>query len=169
MENLGLDFKLILAQIINFALVFYIIKKFIATPFLAFLKKEKGAQEEKEKIGSVVQQKMEELDKEESKLKEKWKEEARVMLKKAQEEAEKEKAEIVRKGQSEVAELKAKAKRQIEEEKKTAEKEIRRKIVDLSIAIADRALKDYLDVKAAKEATQYIIKNFAHNKIRDEA
>jgi F0F1-type ATP synthase membrane subunit b/b' len=42
MENLGIDGKLLSAQLINFILFFIIYKKYIAKPFMAFLKKEKS-------------------------------------------------------------------------------------------------------------------------------
>ena len=46
MENLGINVKLIIAQIINFALFFLIYKKFIAKPFVNFINGEKKKEEE---------------------------------------------------------------------------------------------------------------------------
>lgn len=162
MENLGLDFKLILAQIINFTLVFLIIKKFIATPFLKFIKKEKKVQEEKEKIELLVQQKKEELEKEEIKLREKWRKEAQTVINQAKKDGEKKKTEIIEQAKKEAGEQKKRAKKQMEEERTKMEKEIKKKIVDLGVDIVEKALSDYLKQEAQKEATHYIIKKFAH-------
>ena len=42
MENLGIDIKLLIAQMINFGLFFFIIKKFVTKPFLNFVEDEKS-------------------------------------------------------------------------------------------------------------------------------
>lgn len=166
MEQLGIDYKLMLAQIVNFAIVFFLVRKFVATPFLGFLKKEKSNQEEKDKTESLVKQQKEELVQEENKLKGRWKQEAKVLLKQAEEEAEKKRVMLVKEAQAEAEEIRNKARRQIEEERKSAEKEMRGKVIDLALTMVDKGLNDYLDSQAQKEVTQYIIKNFTPKRIR---
>lgn len=168
MENLGLDFKLILAQIINFTIVFFIIKKNITSTFLGFLQSEKESEAEKERMQLAIKQKMEELGEEERKLREKLENEAQIILDQAREKAEKAGLKIIKQAEGKVEELKIKARRQIEEEKKMAEREARKKIAELSITIVNKALKDYLTNHLQEEATQYIIKNFAYKKLKDE-
>ena len=46
MENLGIDVKLLIAQVVNFALFLFIFHRFISKPFLRFLDSEKKKDEE---------------------------------------------------------------------------------------------------------------------------
>ena len=52
MENLGIDIKLLIAQLINFGIFFFIIAKFVAKPFTKFLNEERN-KDEVIKIGGV--------------------------------------------------------------------------------------------------------------------
>jgi len=57
MESLGVDVKLLIAQIVNFLLFFLIFKKFIAKPFSQFLVTEKQKEQERERILLELKQK----------------------------------------------------------------------------------------------------------------
>src|SRR3989344_4575625 len=48
MEGLGIDLKLLIAQIINFGLFFYVFKRFLAKPFVSFIDEEKQKEAERE-------------------------------------------------------------------------------------------------------------------------
>ena len=50
MENLGIDGKLLLAQIINFVLFFILVKQFVVKPFTNFLNQERKNEEDKDKL-----------------------------------------------------------------------------------------------------------------------
>src|SRR5438067_1705685 len=50
MEQLGIDFKLFIAQVTNFLIFFFIFKKFIVKPLNQTIEKEKKKEAEKEKI-----------------------------------------------------------------------------------------------------------------------
>ena len=50
MENLGIDGKLLLAQMINFALFFILVKQFMVKPFTSFLNQERKNEEEKNRM-----------------------------------------------------------------------------------------------------------------------
>jgi len=64
MEALGIDIKLIIAQVVNFFLFLILFKKFMAKPFYNYLDKLQRNNEDKEKILIEVQ-KMEEKAKSE--------------------------------------------------------------------------------------------------------
>jgi F-type H+-transporting ATPase subunit b len=168
MEKLGLDHKLLLAQIINFALVFFLIKKYLAPFFLETVQKEKRIEKEKEEAELLFKEQKDKLIKEENKKRQEWERQAERVLKEAEERGEKQRLEIIKKAKIEAEELKEKAKRQIAVEQKTAEKAIKRKIVELGTSIVNKGLKDYLDEEGQKRITQYIIKNYSQVSRKDE-
>lgn len=169
MENLGIDVKLLLAQIVNFALFFFLFQKFIAASFLKFINEEKQKEKEKERILSALKTKEEEMSKKEDELKEKMRKETEKILLMARSEANKLKEGIIAQAKKEADDLREKMRQQMKDEREAMYKEIKEKIIDLSVDMVDRALEEYLTEKTRKELTQHILKNLPQKVIKYEA
>lgn len=163
MEKLGIDGKLLIAQLINFTLFFYIFKKFIATPFSEFLKSETEKEKEKERILENIKKKEEAIVFEEKKLKEKIKREYEQALKAAKEEAKTLKEKLIAQAKAEADEIIAKGKRQIEEEKEMMNRQMKKRMVDLSFLIVEKVLNQFLNQETQKKINQQILKNLQKN------
>ncbi len=102
MDALGIDPKLMLAQIINFVILLFLLNRFLYKPITKILleRKEKIAEGIKESEKSKAQ--LELATKEAEKIREKAYKEANDILQKAKNEANKEAAEIVKKASSQV-------------------------------------------------------------------
>src|SRR3990167_10047164 len=70
MENLGIDIKLLIAQVINFGLFFILFKKFIAKPFLNLIKEEEDNEQKKEQLKEKLQKQDEEIESKRNSFKE---------------------------------------------------------------------------------------------------
>lgn len=160
MESLGIDFKLLIAQIINFGLFFFIFKRFIAKPFSIFLNIEVQKEKEKEKILQDLKKKEEALDLEQKKTREKMKSEFDEALKNAKIESQKLKEQLLIEAKKEADSIIGRGRKQTEEEKKTMHKEMKEQIVDLSLLIVNKALNRFLTQDEQKTITQNILKNF---------
>jgi hypothetical protein len=117
MESLGVDIKLLLAQIINFFLFFLIFKKFVAKPFSQFLISEKKKEEEKEKILAELKQKEENFVKEKDKEIKKLNTEQQRMIKELKEEIKKTREKMLNEAKKEAEIIVAKAQSKIETER----------------------------------------------------
>jgi len=159
MENLGIDIKLLIAQVVNFLLFFFILKKFAVGPFLKFVKSEKEKEKEKAKIDEEITKAKTSWHREELEMKAALKKESDRLLKIAKEEAGKIKLEIINDAKREIESMNVKAKLEIEEAKKQLEKDMESKIMDVAVAIVERSLKNYLTESARQELTQQILKN----------
>jgi len=159
MEQLGIDVKLILAQVINFVVFFFIYKKFIAKPFLKFLRQERNKEKEKELLLKQIKEKEESLNESYRQYQEKVRRESLAILEKTRAEGEKMKAAIIAEGKKEAEEIKTKARRQMESERKKMEEEGRAKVVDLAIVLIKEGLNNYLDDEAKRKLTKYILTN----------
>jgi F-type H+-transporting ATPase subunit b len=159
MENLGIDVNLLIAQIFNFVVFLFIFKKFVAKPFMHFLKNQKEKEAEKEALEQQIKEKEESWKAEEVKLRTLFNKEKAAMIKEASEEASQLKADLIAKAKEEVAQLKDKAKNEIEAERKNAEKDLEQKIIDLSVAIVENTFKNYLSLSMRKEITEQMLKN----------
>lgn len=166
MEGLGLNFKLLLAQIINFALFFFIFKKFIARPFLHFIKQAKEREREKEKILNDLKKKEEEMKDEERRFKTKMKRDLETSLKKIKEEIAETRSQLLSKAKKEAEDLLVRAKQQIEDERSKMNQEIKNKLIDLSVGLVNSTLKDYLTDEAKKAITENIVKNLPKSTLK---
>jgi F-type H+-transporting ATPase subunit b len=157
MENLGIDPKLLIAQIINFILFFFIVKKFIAKPFIQFINNEKNKEKEKEKLLNDLKKSEEAFIFKEKEMKTKMKREINETITEAKKEASDLKKELMKQAEQEVQEMMLKSKEQLEQERIALYSEIKKKVVDLSVLIVNQALIDSLDEEMKKKVTAKII------------
>ena len=163
MENLGIDIKLLIAQLINFGIFFFIIAKFVAKPFTKFLGEERNKDEEKIKLLDKLKRSEEIAVESEKKMREKVKKELDVIFAQSKKEAQEMRGELVKQAESDAQEIREKSKKQIEEDKNILYREVKDKIVKTSLIIIEKALKESLDEASRKQVTNFIIKNYRSN------
>lgn len=160
MENLGIDGKLLLAQIINFVLFFILVKKFVVKPFTAFLNQERKNEEEKNKLLDKLKKSEEASLEAENKMKEKMKKEFDVLFVQAKKEAQVLKTDLIKQAETDAQEIRDKSKKLLEEERNVLYREIKDKIIKTSLMIVEKTLKESLDEPSRKKVTSSIIKNY---------
>jgi F-type H+-transporting ATPase subunit b len=160
MENLGIEGKLLLAQMINFVLFFILVKQFIVKPFTAFLNQERKNEEEKNRMLEKLRKSEEAEMEAEKKMKEKMKKEFDALFVQAKKEAQDMRADLIKQAEADALEIKAKNSKLLEEEKNLLYREIKDKIIKTSLMIVENALKESLDESARKKITGAIIKNY---------
>lgn len=95
MEALGLDIKLLLAQIINFGILYFVLKKVLFKPLTKMINMRNKKIQDALKNSEIIEKKLEELEGKERKLLEKAREKGRVEREGIIEVASKEKEEII--------------------------------------------------------------------------
>jgi len=159
MENLGIDYKLLIAQIINFGLFFFIFKKFIAGPFMNFLSREKKNEAEKQKALVLALNQEEKMKEEEKKARTEMKKEVDALIKQAKQDAGRVREEMIGRAEKEAAEIVERAKKQLNEEKTALYKELKNRTGEMSVLLINKALNNYLDEESRKKLTRYILNN----------
>lgn len=163
MENLGIDTKLIIAQLINFIILFLVFKQFIATPFLNFLKDERRKEEEKNKLLADLNEKAEALEVQKNSLRQEQKKEMDKAMTEIRTEGDKVREELVSKAHKEADEVVAKAKQQIEDERESLHKELKQKVATVSTLMVEKGLQSYLDEQEQRKITQNILNNLPND------
>lgn len=159
MENLGIDTKLLIAQLVNFGIFFFIFQKFISKPFFAYLKKQKQEEETRAEFAAEIEKRKEKLEAEDAKMEKKRKEALDKALAQAKEDAASVREEIIETAKKEAAEIVAKGHAQIAEERKELYKDLRQQIASVSMIVVEKALREYLTDDAQKKITQNIVKH----------
>ena len=160
MENLGIDGKLLLAQMINFVLFFILVKQFMVKPFTGFLNQERKNEEDKNKMLEKLKRSEEAGIEAERKMKEKMKKEFDVLFVEAKKEATVLRSEMIKQAEADAQDIKNKNKKMLEEEKNLLYREVKDKIIKTSLMIVESTLKESLDESSRKKVTGEIIKNY---------
>jgi len=156
-ETFHLDVKLLIAQIINFAIVFFVLYKFALKPLLGTMQ-DRTAQIEK---GLADAKKTEEkLAQTESAYEEKM-EQARLKAEKVIEDAglkgEEKRKEMLEKTRAEIGVIINQEKEQIRQEKEKTLKEIKAEVSDLIIASLEKVLDSELNADKEKELIKKVL------------
>ena len=141
MENLGIDIKLLIAQIVNFALFFVIFKKFLAKPFLNLIKEEENSEAKKEELKQNLIKQDEELENKLNKFKEEITKKEDEIIEKAKERARAKETKLLNDAELKAGKIKKDASEEIEAEKQDLYRETRKKIADLSMIVVEKELK----------------------------
>jgi len=163
MENLGIDGKLLLAQVINFVLFFILVKQFMVKPFTSFMNQERINEEEKNRMLEKLKKSEEAGIEAEKKMKEKMKKEFDILFVEAKKEAQNMRSDLIKQAETDALEIKEKNSRLLEEEKNLLYREVKDKIIKTSLMIVENTLKESLDESSRKKVTGSIIKNYEGN------
>lgn len=159
MENLGIDTKLLIAQLVNFALFFFIFKRFIAKPFTQYIDQEKNKELEKEKALNEIVQEKERLQQKTTKLQQEMKQEASKVIAEAKESAALIKERATEETNQEAETVRTKTKKQLEEERENMYKEFQDKVLEMSLVLINKTFGDVLTDESKKKITEKILKN----------
>lgn len=163
-ESLGVNWKILLGQIINFLLILYLVKRFALKPFLRILKERKEKIEEGVEKANEAERRIKMLEEERGKILGESQEKAGLILRKGEERGREKEEEILMAAEKEKQRVLADAKKlgqiQIERMKENYYKQN----LDLVLSLTEKILKKKIDLKKDEE----IIKDFLLNLKNDK-
>ncbi len=159
MENLGVDFKLLLAQLINFGLFFFLYKKFVAGPFVSVMKNEKAKDKERKRIQEEAEKQRETLAAQEKAAKAEIQKKTEESLKEIHKSIEAEKALLMKKAHEDSQAVVKRAEKQIDEERNKMEKEYKESLAKVSVMTVENVLKDFLTEDMQKQINAKVLSN----------
>jgi F-type H+-transporting ATPase subunit b len=145
LASLGIDWKLFLAQIVNFSILLFVLYKFAYRPVLKMLddrtdKIEKGLAD-----AEKSQKKLKEIETKEKEVLIEAKKQAKDIIKKAQEQAQANKEELVVVAREESDRIVQKAKKVAGEEKDKMVAEVKSEISELIVVAVEKIIDEKLD------------------------
>ena len=167
MENLGIDPKLIIAQIVSFVIFYFIFQKFVSRPLLKYLKKQKEEEELREKLAVELESRKQQLDEKDRKLDRDRKGAFDKAVVEAKKNATEIKQGLVAQAKTEAEKIVAHGRNQIEDERKMLYKDARKKSAQLAIMLLESSLKEYLTPEAKKQVTKNIMTKAQNISFRD--
>ena len=144
MEQLGIEPALLLAQIINFSIIIFVLAKLLYAPILTMLDKRKKEIEEGLALTQKMREEEEKLGVKRTRLLEQARKEAQEVIAEARKQAQSAEKEILTQAHAEASEIVEKGKAEVARSRASMENEVRDTAVSLSVAMAKRLLSSTL-------------------------
>lgn len=154
MSGLEINWKILVGQIVDFAILFFILKLLIYKPFLNLLKTRREKIEEGINKSIEAEGKLGELRELKDKMERENDEKKKEVLLKAQEEAKKRSEESARKAEEEKEALLLKAKKEAEEIKEKEKEATKKQTIENAFVLTEKLLKENIDQKKGKEISE---------------
>ncbi len=153
-----IDLKLFLAQLINFAIIFFVLYKFAFKPIAKIMQERTDTIEKSLSDAKEVEQKLAETNVEQTRILNEAKKEALAIVENANQSAEANKQKLIEKTKEEVAIIINGEKAKIVQEKEESLKELKQEIAGLVILAVEKVIKEKMDGNKDKEMIEDIIK-----------
>jgi len=162
-KTFHIDFKLLIAQAINFGVVVWVLYKFAYKPLLKNMNERNEVIKRGLEDAKVAQQHLEKAEDEREKRIIEAKSEAKKILEESKQQAEKNKADMVANAEKETEYIVMQAKKQIEKEKEKMVQDVKKEIGQLVVESTQKVLAKQLDEGSQKEIIGQSIKNIDPN------
>ncbi len=159
MDKLGVDLVSILAQVVNFGILVFVLNKFVFKTVIQIVELSKKRTKETEDSAQKVKQELENLEKNKEKEMLRAKREATGVISQAKQEAESQKREIVTKAKNEAREIIKEAQVEIKNKEAKMKEGVKEYSANLAVKIASRLIAEFLD----KEKQRLLIKRAITN------
>ena len=155
---LGIDWKLFIAQLINFLIVLFILWKWVFKPLGKKLEQRTHKIEQSLQQAKEVEQKLKDAEAFRQAEMEKVRAEANAAIYEAQKNAEKVREELTNAAQAEAAKLLEDARKEINAEKVKMLQEVREEAAILVVAATEKILKEKIDPKKDEQLIKESLK-----------
>ena len=154
MNSVEIDWKILVGQIINFAILFFVLKTLVYKPFLALLKTRREKIEEGINKSIEADKKLDKIGEMRVDLERINEEEKKKILIKAEEEAKKRLEEANRKAEEERSAILSKAQKEADVLKESEKEETKKKTIENAFNLTEKLLKENIDEKKGKQIAE---------------
>lgn len=159
LKNFGFDPVMLVAQIINFLIIFYLLKRFMYKPVLEMLKKREDSIAKGIKQADEARATLERTLEQEKKILTKASDEGKKILEEAKNQAKQVAIEIEENTKKQTEKMIQEAKQQIEQDSKEIEKRLSEKVSVLALNMLTKSLEGTIGAKEQKQIITKTLKN----------
>jgi F-type H+-transporting ATPase subunit b len=140
LHTLGIDFKVLIAQIINFGILIAVLTKLLYRPILTMLEQRRKRIEESQKLAEEIDKKAAKMEEEMKHKRDQAKSEAAEIVGDAKSQAEKDREQILLAAAAESDRVKNEGREQIELERQALYDETKRRVGKLALVLVTKSL-----------------------------
>lgn len=165
-QNLGIDWKILIAQIVNFAILLVLLKKFAYGPILKALNDRRATIEEAIERSRHVDQKVKEVEALKKEVLDKARQESEEILKKAGVAAARVQEEVLGQTHEKSEHMLMEAQKKIEAEREKIFADVKREIAVLITGAIEKSVGDIMDDRAQEQLVQQAVRVLTSNTSR---
>lgn len=139
-DKLGIDLKLLAAQIVNFFILLFVLYKLLYKPILNLLEKRKKMIEKNVLDTKRIEERLTQIESEKKEILSKASGEAMQIIEKAKKESEEAHVKIIENAKKEISQLAERYRTQLRDEKSMMIKELKTEVSDLVIRSSEKIL-----------------------------
>lgn len=158
LKNFGVNPILLVAQIVNFLVIFFILKKFLYKPVLTVLKKRQDTIKEGLRQAEEASVRLEKVVEEEKKIIKFAQTQAKSILESAKEEASQTSKKMIEDSKKQIEKMIKDAQDLIARDRVIAEKSLGLKVSELAVRFLQRSLEGFFSEKEQKEVMEQALK-----------
>lgn len=158
-ETFHIDIKLLLAQIINFTIVFFVLFFFVLKPLIKVMQERTKKIEKSIKDTEKIEKRLANTEDEYNKRIFEAKKQANAIIKKTYIQAEEKGSQIIIKAKQEISKIIDKEKVKMRIKKNRILKEIKNEVADLIVACLEKVLEEKVDEKKDGELVKRVVKS----------
>lgn len=140
LTTLGIDWKMLVAQLINFAVLLIVLSYFVYKPILRVIDQRRDRVKKSMDDAKHIEERVKKMEAEAQDRRKEMDREAKAFLDQAKEQAEKAKQEIIGSAQKEVDQMLAKGREQLKEEKEKLLSGVEAVVTRVSVGLAEKIL-----------------------------
>ncbi len=164
LSKLGIDWKLLLAQIVNFAILLFLLKKFLYKPLLTMLNTRRETIEKSLEQAKSIEDEMKTLEQRKAEVLAQARSEADSIMEKTLKLAETKRQEAIVKTKQDVAAVISEAKEKIEQERREALDHAKQELSFLVMQASHKVIEDISDKKITEIMAQKALKQVVSSK-----
>lgn len=149
--KLGIEWKILIAQVVNFGILFFVLRHFLYKPILKMLDKRRKELLKDKEARALLVEKINGLEKTREEMLQKTRKESAEIIKAAETAAAKMRDGMIEETKREAERARLAAKRAVEEERQTAMREVKGEIGALVADAISKSLGDILDEKTEEK------------------
>ena len=157
-KTFGIEWKLLIAQLVNFFVLFYLLKRFAYQPILKMLEDRKEKIEKGLRDSEASQKKLAEIETKEKEVLVEARKQAQEIVAKAEAMAKKNKEEIAIAAKEQSEKIISEAEKKIELEKNKMMQEVRQQVAELVVSATEKIIGEKIDSEKDKNLIEKAIK-----------
>lgn len=156
--TLGLNAKIFLAQLINFAVVLLVLWRFAYKPIVKLLEERQSKIDKSVKDAEAIEVRMKGMDSEHAEMMKKAKADAQKVVDEAMAAADDRKAEMIDKAKREVERVIMQGKAQLQAEREAMVREARKELVDVALAATKKIIGEEMNEKKSASLAEEVVR-----------
>ena len=163
MEALGIDVKLIVVQIVNFAILLFILKRFLYKPLLTMLEKRKQEVEDSVKLKTDLEERIKGIDIEKEQVMHQIRKDADAVIEEARQKGDRVATQIEHTAREKAEAILAKGEEGVRLREQEMRESLKHEVARIAVDVAEQVVAKTMTSESQKEITSESVRRFVND------